>query len=37
MKDFIKKFVNSETVKKEVGEVTNFKEWLNDFKLESMP
>jgi|TARA_B110000285_G_scaffold220720_1_gene272802 hypothetical protein len=28
MKQFIQKFVDSDAVKKEVGEVKNFKEWL---------
>ena len=31
MKQFIVKFVDSETVQKEVGDVANFKEWLKDF------
>ena len=34
MKDFIIKFCNSDTVKKEVGEVTNFLAWIADFKLD---
>jgi len=37
MKEFIEKFVNSETVIKEVGDVPNFKVWLVDFKLETIP
>ena len=37
MKDFIVKFCNSDTVKKEVGEVPNFLEWIADFKLDSIP
>lgn len=36
MKEFIEKFTNSETVKKEVGEVPNFKEWLVEFKFDSI-
>lgn len=36
MKEFILKFVNSETVKKEIGEVENFKKWLETFKLDSI-
>lgn len=36
MKQFIEKFVDSETVKKEVGEVKAFKAWLVDFKLEAI-
>ena len=36
MKQFIEKFVNSSEVKKEVGEVPNFKEWLNNFKFEAI-
>jgi len=33
MKTFIEKFVSSESVKKEVGEVVNFKKWLENFDL----
>jgi hypothetical protein len=33
MKQFIEKFVNSAEVKKEVGEVPNFKKWLESFDL----
>jgi hypothetical protein len=33
MKAFIEKFIASESVKKEVGEVANFKKWLVDFDL----
>jgi len=36
MKQFIEKFVDSDTVKKEVGEVKAFKAWLVDFKLEAI-
>jgi hypothetical protein len=36
MKQFIEKFVDSETVSKEVGEVASFKKWLGEFKLEEM-
>jgi len=36
MKQFIEKFVDSEDVKKEVGEVTHFKEWLKEFKFEAI-
>ena len=31
------KFVNSEEVKKEVGEVPNFKKWLESFDLQNIP
>jgi hypothetical protein len=34
MKEFITKFADSETVKKEVGEVENLKKWLKNFDLE---
>lgn len=37
MKQFIAKFVDSDTAKKEVGEVPNFKAWLEEFKLDSIP
>jgi len=38
MKEFIAKFVNSDVVKKEVGEVTNFKAWLEGgFALDNIP
>jgi len=38
MKDFIAKFVNSETVTKEVGDVSNFKAWLEGgFQLDNIP
>lgn len=37
MKEFIVKFTNSDTVKKEVTSIENFKAWLTDFKLEAMP
>jgi hypothetical protein len=33
MKQFIVKFVDSESVKKEVGEVPNFKKWLESFDI----
>ena len=33
MRQFIEKFVESDSVKKEVGEVKNFKEWLKTFDL----
>jgi len=36
MKSFIEKFVLSETVTKEVGDVSNFKNWLVEFKFESI-
>ena len=36
MKEFIQKFTESETVKKEVGDVSNFKEWLQEFKFEKI-
>ena len=36
MKDFIGKFVNSETVTKEVGEVVAFKEWMAGFQLDKI-
>jgi hypothetical protein len=37
MKQFIEKFTDSDTVKKEVGSVDNFKQWLVTFNLESIP
>ena len=37
MKEFVTSLSNSEDVKKEVGDVVNFKKWLETFKLESMP
>ena len=37
MKQFIEKFAESDTVKKEVGSVDNFKQWLVSFNLESIP
>lgn len=37
MKEFIAKFTTSETVQKEVGDVTAFKEWLNEFKFDKIP
>jgi len=37
MKTFIEKFVSSESVKKEVGEVANFKKWLENFDLQNVP
>jgi hypothetical protein len=37
MKQFIEKFADSDTVKKEVGPVENFKQWLTTFNLESIP
>lgn len=37
MKEFIAKFVNSETVTKEVGEVANFKAWLPGFQFDNIP
>ena len=37
MKEFVTLLSNSEDVKKEVGDVVNFKKWLETFKLESMP
>jgi hypothetical protein len=37
MKQFIEKFVDSETVTKEVGDVTNFKKWVEGFKMEEIP
>lgn len=36
MKQFIAKFVDSAAVTKEVGEVPNFKAWLQEFKLDSI-
>lgn len=36
MRQFIEKFVESDSVKKEVGEVKNFKEWLKTFDLEKI-
>jgi len=37
MKQFIAKFVASDTVKKEVGEVPNFTAWLQGFQLDNIP
>lgn len=37
MKQFIQKFADSETVKKEVGAVDNFVEWSKSFNLENIP
>ena len=37
MKEFINKFLESDTVTKECGDVSNFKAWLQDFKLDAMP
>ena len=37
MRQFIEKFVESDTVKKECGSVENFKKWLAGFSLENMP
>ena len=37
MKQFIEKFTDSDTVKKEVGPVDNFKQWLVAFNLDSIP
>ena len=37
MKGFIQKFVASDTVKNEVGEVKDFQAWLNGFNLEYIP
>lgn len=37
MKSFIEKFVSSESAKKEVGEVANFKKWLENFDLQNVP
>jgi hypothetical protein len=37
MKQFIAKFLDSETVKKEVGEVPNFRAWLEGFALDNIP
>ena len=37
MKQFITKFVESETVTKEVGEVADFKKWLAIFSFEDIP
>jgi hypothetical protein len=34
MKQFIEKFCDSDTVKKEVGSVDNFKQWLATFNFE---
>lgn len=34
MKQFIEKFINSDDVKKEVGEVKAFREWLDTFKFD---
>lgn len=36
MKDFISKFMSSETVSKEVGEVPAFKEWMTTFQLDKI-
>ena len=36
MKQFIEKFVTSDAVKKEVGEVTHFKKWLENFDLQNI-
>ena len=36
MKEFIEKFVNSETVQKECSDVSNFKEWLKEFKFDKI-
>jgi len=37
MKQFIEKFAQSETVKKEVGSVENFQKWLETFNFEEIP
>ena len=37
MKEFIQKFVNSDTVKNECGSVENFNKWLQIFDFESIP
>lgn len=37
MKEFIMKFTDSETVKKEVSDVSNFKVWLAEFKFDAIP
>jgi len=37
MKQFIQKFADSETVKKEVGAVDNFQEWIKTFALDNIP
>lgn len=37
MKEFIMKFADSETVRKEVSDVSNFKAWLADMKFEAIP
>ena len=37
MKEVILKFAESDTVKNEVGEVAEFKKWLNIFDFESIP
>jgi|CryBogDrversion2_8_1035294.scaffolds.fasta_scaffold312266_2 hypothetical protein len=37
MKQHIEAFANSETVKKEVGLIPNFEEWLKIFSLEDIP
>ena len=37
MKQFIGKFVTSDTVKKEVGEIPNFTQWMANFDLSAMP
>lgn len=37
MKEFIQKFVDSDTVKNEVGSVENFNKWLQIFDFESIP
>lgn len=36
MKQFIEKFVASDSVAKEVGEVANFKAWLAEFKFDQI-
>jgi hypothetical protein len=37
MRQFIEKLVDSEEVKKEVGEVAHFKLWLKTFQFDSIP
>ena len=37
MKQFIQKFVDSETVTSEVGDVEDFKKWLTIFSFEDIP
>jgi hypothetical protein len=37
MKEVILKFAESDTVKNEVGEVAEFKKWINIFDCESIP